>query len=212
MYGVIARIDDFGRPAWIALMVLGFIVYWPIGLAVLAYIIWSGRMGCGGWHHGGDVEEWRTRAIERVNRAAEHWERKRARWEERMQHGRHRGHGLHETGNRAFDEYRAESLRKLEEEANEFRGFLERLRMARDRAEFDEYMKERRNRPAGPAEGPQDPAASGQGLRLGCFLRFHVIGPAEAQQGQPGPDLLVLPLNTLIPWTNPVLARPVFAG
>jgi hypothetical protein len=157
MHGVIARIDDFGRLAWIALMVLGFIVYWPIGLAILAYIIWSGRMVCGGWHrYGGDVEEWRTRAIERVNRAAEHWERKRARWEEHMQrHGGRRGHGLHQTGNRAFDEYRDEALRKLEEEANEFRAFLERLRMARDRAEFDDYMKERRNRPAGPAEGPQ---------------------------------------------------------
>lgn len=165
MSEVIARIDDFGRPAWIALMVLGFIVYWPVGLAILAYIIWSGRMGCG-WHGrpGGDVEQWRQRAVERVNRAAEHWERKRARWEERRQHwGGPRGGGsggLRETGNRAFDEYRAEALRKLEEEANEFRAFLERLRMARDRAEFDEYMKERRNRPsgpAGPAEGPQGP-------------------------------------------------------
>ncbi|HEY7552048.1 MAG TPA: DUF2852 domain-containing protein [Hyphomicrobiaceae bacterium] len=164
MHGVIGRIDDFGRPAWIALMVLGFIVYWPIGLAILAYIIWSGRMGMGcGWHrYGGDVDEWRTRAIERVNRAAEHWERKRARWEERLQQRRgHRGHGLRETGNRAFDEYREEALRKLEEEASEFRAFLERLRMARDRAEFDEYMQERRNRPSGPAsEGPQPPPQS----------------------------------------------------
>jgi hypothetical protein len=104
-----------------------------------------------------------ARAIDRVNRAAEHWERKRARWDERRQrwggpHGPHGG-GLHETGNRAFDEYRADALRKLEEEANEFRAFLERLRMARDRAEFDEYMTERRNRPSGPgpAEGPQGP-------------------------------------------------------
>lgn len=116
-------------------------------------------MGCG-WHgaRGGDIEEWRTRAIERVNRAAEHWERKRTRWEERMRShggwGGQRGHGLHETGNRAFDEYRAEALRKLEEEASEFRAFLERLRMARDRAEFDEYMKERRDRPSGQSSGP----------------------------------------------------------
>ena len=163
MSEVIARIDDFGRLGWIALMVLGFIVYWPIGLAILAYIIWSGRMGCG-WHgYRGDVESWRTRAIERVNRAAEHWERRRTRREERRQrwgggpYGPHGG-GLGETGNRAFDEYRADALRKLEEEANEFRAFLERLRMARDRAEFDEYMKERRSRPSsgpgGPAERP----------------------------------------------------------
>ncbi len=174
MSGVIARIDDFGRPAWIVLMVLGFIVYWPIGLAILAYIIWSGRMGmwsgpmgCG-WHgRRGDIGEWRQRAIERVNDAFDRMERKmerkRARWEERMQrYGGSRGpgtrEGLHETGNRAFDEYRTDALRRLEEEANEFRAFLERLRMARDRAEFDEYMQERRDRPtSGPSEAPQPP-------------------------------------------------------
>ena len=169
MYGVIARIDDIGKPAWIALMVLGFIVFWPIGLAILAYIIWSGRMWSGpmGWHCGrGNAEEWRQRAIERVNRAADHWERKRARWEQRMQnhggrggdHSGDPGRGLSETGNRAFDEYRTDALRKLEEEAHEFRAFLERLRMAKDRAEFDEYMKERRERPTGgPPEATQPP-------------------------------------------------------
>jgi hypothetical protein len=163
MSGVIARIDDFGRPAWIVLMVLGFILFWPIGLAILAYIIWSGRMGMGsgpmgcGWRGGrGDIEEWRQRAIEKVNRMAEHWEHRRARRDERRQrwggpHGGGRHGGLNETGNRAFDEYRTDALRKLEEEANEFRTFLERLRMARDRAEFDEYMKERRTPPAGPS-------------------------------------------------------------
>jgi hypothetical protein len=62
------------------------------------------------------------------------------------------------TGNRAFDEYRAEALRRLEEEAQEFQSFLERLRMAKDRAEFDDFMRERRNRAAGggqhePPEG-----------------------------------------------------------
>jgi hypothetical protein len=121
-------------------------------------------MGCG-WGRRGDVEEWRQRAIERVNRAAEHWERRRARWEERMQrHGGPRGGGpstgLSETGNRAFDEYRSEALRKLEEEAHEFRAFLERLRLAKDRAEFDEYMRERRGRPdGGPSEGTPPPQA-----------------------------------------------------
>jgi len=158
MYQVIARIDDFGRAAWIALMVLGFIVYWPIGLAILAYIIWSGRMGCSSRY--GAMQHWRDRAAAR-------WERKRERWDRHMQAWRettgHRG-GLRQTGNRAFDEYREEALRKLEEEANDFRAFLERLRMAKDRAEFDDYMKERRNRPsAGPAEGPQGPAPQPQG-------------------------------------------------
>src|ERR1043166_3953476 len=59
MYAVVTRIDDFGRPAWITLMVLGFIVFWPIGLAILAYIIWSGRMGCSAKY--GGVQEWRDR-------------------------------------------------------------------------------------------------------------------------------------------------------
>jgi hypothetical protein len=168
MSDVVARIDDFGRPAWIALMVVGFIVFWPIGLAILAYLIWSGRMGCG-WHGSrGDIEQWRARATERVNRAAERWEQKRGRWEERMQHWRgHHSHGLRPSGNHAFDEYREEALRRLEEEVTEFRSFLERLRAAKDRAEFDEFMRERRNRQSGsgqgqgegPTPGPQQPQA-----------------------------------------------------
>jgi hypothetical protein len=144
MSEVVARIDDFGRPAWIVLMVLGFIVFWPIGLAILAYLLWSGRMGCG--RH--DIEHWRERAAER-------WERKRERWERRC--GGHH-HGLRPSGNRAFDEYREAALRRLEDEAKEFREFLERLRMAKDRAEFDDFMRERRNRPdpgPGPAQGPE---------------------------------------------------------
>src|SRR5690606_40869890 len=36
------------RPAWtpatIALMVLGFILFWPLGLAMLAYILWGDRL------------------------------------------------------------------------------------------------------------------------------------------------------------------------
>ena len=153
MSEVVARIDDFGRPAWIGLMVLGFIVYWPIGLAILAYLLWSGRMGCG--RH--DIEHWRGRAAER-------WERKRERWERRMQEHWGRG-GQRPSGNRAFDEYRQEALRRLEDEAREFREFLERLRLAKDRAEFDDFMSERRTRPApgpGPAQG-QGPEQQPQG-------------------------------------------------
>jgi hypothetical protein len=50
------------------------------------------------------------------------------------------------SGNRAFEEYRAEMLRRLEAEEREFREFLERARMAKDRAEFDQFMAERRAR------------------------------------------------------------------
>lgn len=47
------------------------------------------------------------------------------------------------SGNQAFDEYRAETLRRLEEERRAFQEYLDRLRMAKDRAEFDEFMAER---------------------------------------------------------------------
>lgn len=47
------------------------------------------------------------------------------------------------SGNSAFDEYREETLRRLEEERSAFEGFLERLRKARDRAEFEQFMEER---------------------------------------------------------------------
>jgi hypothetical protein len=72
-------------------------------------------------------------------------------WRRRHGWSRHGG-----SGNVAFDEYREETLRKLDEEQREFREFLDRLRAAKDRAEFDQFMNERRNRP--PTEPP--PAAS----------------------------------------------------
>jgi Protein of unknown function (DUF2852) len=56
---VVAKLDDLGKPAWIVLMLLGFIYWWPVGLATLAFLIGSGRMGS--WKsvgmsrwHGGD--------------------------------------------------------------------------------------------------------------------------------------------------------------
>jgi hypothetical protein len=56
------------------------------------------------------------------------------------------------SGNRAFDEYREETLKRLEEEQQEFRDFLDRLRFAKDKTEFDQFMAERRDRPAPPAD------------------------------------------------------------
>jgi hypothetical protein len=60
------------------------------------------------------------------------------------------------TGNRAFDEYRAETLRRLEDEQREFVEFLDRLRRAKDKAEFDEFMAERDRRPSPPPAQPQE--------------------------------------------------------
>ena len=57
-------------------------------------------------------------------------------------------------GNQAFDDYRADTLRRLEEEEREFRDYLERLRQAKDKAEFDQFMNDRRRgRPAGSPPG-----------------------------------------------------------
>jgi hypothetical protein len=135
---IAARLDDIPKPAWIALTVLGFIAWWPLGLGLLAYLIWSGRMSC--WRHHGRWHEDR----ERMRAAAERW------WHG----GRHR----HSSGNRAFDEYREETLRRLEDEQREFRDFLDRLRHAKDKAEFDQFMADRtRHSSEPPREEPPRP-------------------------------------------------------
>ena len=61
------------------------------------------------------------------------------------------------SGNRAFDDYRDETMKRLEEEQREFKDFLARLRFAKDRSEFDQFMTQRRNRPFEP--GSQSEAA-----------------------------------------------------
>ena len=146
MSSIAARLDDIPKPAWIALMVVAFILFWPIGLGILAYLIWSGRMSCS-WrhdHHGGR-HEWRERR-ERMHEAAHRW------WHGRGERHGHGGRGS--SGNHAFDEYREETLRRLEDEQKEFRDFLDRLRHAKDKAEFDQFMDERRRRPEPPRDQP----------------------------------------------------------
>jgi len=141
MTQVVATLDDYGRSAWIAVMVLGFIIFWPIGLAILAYLIWSGRMGCGRY---GEMSRWQQRM-------ADKWDSKMERWGRDVR-------GFASSGNRAFDEYRGETLRRLEEEQREFREFLDRLRKAKDKQEFDQFMEERRSRPPETSAGETSPA------------------------------------------------------
>lgn len=144
MSEVVERLDDWGLPAWITVMVLGFVIFWPVGLAVLAYLIWSGRMGCG--------------AKRRFGRWGHKW-KEHCRGENTFAS---RSGGR--SGNAAFDEYREETLRRLEEEEREFQTFLERLRFAKDRAEFDQFMNERKARGSdqsgngGNPGGPADPS------------------------------------------------------
>lgn len=144
---ITAKLDEFGKPAWIALIVLGFMAWWPIGLATLAFTIGSGRMGCG--YHGGS-SRWQHK-MERMQSKMD-WMR------EKMGAGVGAGgpwNAAPSSGNRAFDEYRMETLKRLEDEQREFKDFLERLRFAKDKTEFDSFMAERRNRPAADAPPPQ---------------------------------------------------------
>jgi len=153
---LVEKLDELGKPAWIALAILGFLAWWPIGLAVLAFFIGSGRMGCSYHHH--DSDRWQHhmgRWQWKMERLQEKMDRMRAKMD-----GARSGGGWGSppsSGNRAFDDYRTETLRRLEEEQREFKEFLERLRFAKDRAEFDQFMNERRNRPndEGPHPQPQ---------------------------------------------------------
>ncbi len=51
------------------------------------------------------------------------------------------------TGNQAFEEYRSDTLRRLEEEERDFHDFLDRLRAAKDKEQFDEFLAQRRANP-----------------------------------------------------------------
>jgi hypothetical protein len=136
---LVSKLDGLGTGAWVALAVLGFVFWWPVGLAVLAFTIFSGRFGCG--HRMGRWQE----KFEKMDRMC----------------GGGRGPGGNgfwgppSSGNRAFDEYRAETLRRLEDEQKEFKDFLERLRMAKDKAEFDQFMAERRRNGTAGESGPE---------------------------------------------------------
>lgn len=154
----------------ILLTVLGFLWWWPLGLLLLALFIGRGRLGC--WRHlsyAGDAPMFdREHRMDRWERGQDRWERKMVRLQDKMEMmrakaERFRGRdwfGPPTSGNRAFDEYRSETLKRLEEEQREFKDFLARLRFARDRAEFDQFMAERRSRPSEPnsqAEPPAEP-------------------------------------------------------
>ena len=101
-------LDQRGKGAWIVAMVLGFIFFWPVGLALLAYMIWGKNMF--------------GKCAARKS---------------------YRHHGFKSSGNTAFDAYKAETLRRLQDEQENFEAFLQRLRDAKDKSEFDQFMDER---------------------------------------------------------------------
>lgn len=111
--------------------VAGFVVFWPLGLIAL-FLKWKNGEMWRGSASGGvpwagfktpDLSGWRTAT---------------------------QSYGLSGSGNAAFDAYKREQLKRLEEERRRledeqkaFRDFVERLRRAKDQDEFDRFMAER---------------------------------------------------------------------
>jgi len=140
------------RPIELVAMILGFILFWPIGLAIVLAKVWQTRSA-----YSGNLPSFIQ-----------------MKWEEKVGrhcHGQHRefaarqwsqwsnGGSMRSTGNRAFDDWRATELARLEEERQkllaaerEFTEFMENLRHAKDREEFDRFMNARRN--GGPSAPP----------------------------------------------------------
>ena len=162
---IAAKLDEWGKGAWIAVMIVAFVVFWPAGLAMLAYMIWSGRMGCRSsyWDEGmkdefrqrreAMREEWKARRDE--------WRSMKRAWRDEMKDRWHSHQRATESsGNAAFDEYKAETLKRLEEEQDEFADFLSNLRKARDKAEFDQFMNSRKSDPKPDDEPASEPEAA----------------------------------------------------
>jgi len=136
------------RPAWtpatIALMVIGFVVFWPLGLAMLAYIIWGDRLD--GFKR--DV----NRATDGIFAGCRRGSHRAARW----------GHRSARTGNVAFDDWREKELerldeerRKLDEMLGQFDEYARELRRAKDQEEFDRFMANR-NKASAPTTKPDE--------------------------------------------------------
>ncbi len=132
-------LDDRGPWAWIGLMVAGFVIFWPVGFAVLAYMIWSKRM-FGHRHHSGQ------RAMTCGSRR------------DRTESWRYARTAMRPSGNATFDAYKTETLRRLEEEQRAFEDFLARLREAKDKAEFDQFMEDRARKARSAGDAHEDAA------------------------------------------------------
>jgi hypothetical protein len=130
-----AIIKPHWSPLTITLMVLGFIIFWPLGLAVLGYIIWGEKFG--GSAEKAEAYWQKGKSWVSANKSGNSWSSK--------------SHGFSSSGNAAFDDYRAEQLRRLEQERarldaeiDAFHEYMANLNKAKDREEFDRFMAEHR--------------------------------------------------------------------
>jgi len=132
-------LSSMGRwSAWeIGAMVAGFVVFWPLGLIAL-FLKWkNGEM----WKGSSDTAApWAS--FKAPDLSGWNWK------------GQASSYGFAGSGNAAFDTYKREQLKRLDEERRRlddeqkaFRDFVERLRRAKDQDEFDRFMNERRATP-----------------------------------------------------------------
>lgn len=135
------------RPAWTPLttvsMVVGFMIYWPIGLAVLAYIMWGDRL------------EGFTRDVNRVTDGFV------------ANCKRASCSGAGRSGNVAFDEWRDAELerlaaerRRLDSMREEFDTYVRELRRAKDQDEFNRFMGERAEAKRAAKDGGRGPGVT----------------------------------------------------
>lgn len=120
------------HPLSIGLMVIGFVLAWPLGLAMLAYMLWGERMRS----FAAGVRD----GFDRSRFAGDF---------QAFGAGFRPGFGA-ATGNAAFDAYRASELerleaerRRLDDERREFEDYMVQLRRARDQEEFERFKAER---------------------------------------------------------------------
>jgi hypothetical protein len=136
------RCGGISRRPWswaeIAIVVGGFIVFWPVGLVALGLKLYKGEL----WKGSSDITPpWKDKSARDVaGKWQHHWQ---GRWHQPS------------TGNAAFDDYRKAQLerleeerRKLEEQQRAFGEYLAKLRRAKDQEEFDRFMAEQNTSPA----------------------------------------------------------------
>ena len=122
------------RPAWtpatIAMMVIGFMIFWPLGLAMIAYIIWGDRL-----------EQFKTDVNKATDGVSDVFKKGTT---------FAKGRGFDRTGNVAFDDWREAELTRLDEKRREldamraeFDTYARELRRAKDQEDFDRFMGDR---------------------------------------------------------------------
>jgi hypothetical protein len=135
--GRLCRSGPFPRRSLeIGAIVVGFIYWWPVGLALVAWKL-------AGYPAFAELRDQARRAMTDFEGA-----RPASRFARAFEAANRRGG----SGNAAFDDYRRAELdrleaqrRALEEESRAFAEFVEELKRAKDREQFDAFMAKRRN-------------------------------------------------------------------